>query len=177
MFFREKSLKAGSIVNIISFKHNSYIHRVWYKAEVIFIDDEKIIVKTQRNKVQEGSKRVWYTKEPAVLVFYFKKWFNTIAMFRPTGIYYYVNLSSPCVVENGDIKYIDYDIDLKSTKLDSYKIMDLNEYYCHRYSMDYPEKIDEIVNETLNDVIKLFDEKKMPFDDGQMTQYLNMTKT
>ncbi len=169
-------LQIGSVVNIISFKHNSYIHRVWYKARVVKIDSEKIVVLTNHTRVQESTKRVWYTKEPAILVFYFKKWFNTIAMFRPDGIYYYTNISSPCVIENGDIKYIDYDIDLKSKLLDSYRIMDINEYYCHRYSMNYPKEIDKIVMKTLDDVIKLFKQRKEPFSDEVMKDYLNKSK-
>jgi protein associated with RNAse G/E len=34
-------------------------------------------------------------------------------MIRKKGIYYYCNLASPAIMDNGAVKYIDYELDVK----------------------------------------------------------------
>ncbi|MFV0499285.1 MAG: DUF402 domain-containing protein [Bacilli bacterium] len=159
------NIKKDDIVKIMSFKHNGNIHRIWKNAKVIEVDDKKIVVCTKNTKVVESTKRVWYTKEPAILYFFYKEWFNVIAMLRNDGVYYYTNISSPCVFDNGAIKYIDYDLDLKTFKNGKYKIMDINEFYCHKFSMEYSRKIEKIAFETLDYVINLYKKNVFPFSD------------
>lgn len=164
-------LKKNDEVKIMSFKHNGSIHRVWENAHVIEADDEKIVVCTKKTRVEEATKRVWYTKEPAILYFFYREWYNVIAMLRKDGVYYYTNISSPCVVDNGYIKYIDYDLDLKTFRNGKYKIMDQNEFYCHKYSMSYSSKLETIAMETLDHVIDLYQKNTFPFSDEIALQY------
>ncbi len=158
------NIKKQDVIKIMSFKHNGYIHRVWDNAVVVEADKEKIVVCTRRTKVTESNGRVWYTKEPAILYFYYNEWFNTIAMLKPGGISYYTNISSPCLFDRGVIKYIDYDIDVKTDFKGNYKILDKSEFYCHKYSMQYSKDIENIVMQTVKNVVNLFRSKKEPFN-------------
>ncbi len=170
------SIKQGDVLKIMSFKHNGSIHRVWEDAHVIEIDDEKIVVCTKKSRVEEATKRVWYTQEPAILYFFYEEWYNVIAMLRKDGVYYYTNISSPCVIDNGAIKYIDYDLDLKTFRNGKYKIMDVNEFYCHKYSMSYSKKLENIAMDTLEHVIDLYKKNDFPFSDEIALNYYEKYK-
>ncbi len=170
------SVKIGDEVKIMSFKHCGYIHRVWEKAYVVDINEDKVVVCTTKTRVHESTKRKWYTREPAIIYFYFKKWFNTIAMLRDDGIYYYTNISSPCVIENGIVKYIDYDLDVKTNKSESYKVLDTGEFYAHRYAMDYSKELSDIILTTLDEVIEIFNNKCEPFSDEMALKYYEKFK-
>lgn len=170
------NVKKGDVIKIMSFKHNGYIHRIWDKAHVIDIDSEKIVVCTKRTCVVESTARKWYTKEPAILYFYFNKWYNTIAMLRPDGVYYYTNLASPAVLDNGSIKYIDYDVDVKTEKHEKYRIMDMTEFYCHKFSMKYSNELEDRIMNTVQDVIKCFENNEEPFCDNDAYNYYSSMK-
>ncbi|MFV0424005.1 MAG: DUF402 domain-containing protein [Bacilli bacterium] len=169
-------IKKNDTVNIMSFKHNGSIHRVWDSARVIEVDEEKIVVCTEKTRVEEATKRVWYTKEPAILYFFYQKWYNVIAMLRKDGVYYYTNISSPCIFDNGCIKYIDYDLDLKTFRNGKYKIMDINEFYCHKYSMGYSKKVERVVLDTIDHVVDLYKEAVFPFSDEIALSYYENVK-
>ena len=63
--------------------------------------------------VTEADGRRWVTREPAIVYFHKKYWFNIIAMIRDNGISYYCNLASPYILDQEALKYIDYDLDVK----------------------------------------------------------------
>ena len=62
------------------------------------------------------------------MFFYKKRWFNIIAQLKPNGIFYYCNIASPYVIDEGILKYIDYDLDLRVFNDGAFKILDRNEY-------------------------------------------------
>ncbi len=152
-------------VIIESFKHNGELHRIWKNAVIHSIDDEKIIAVIERARVLEHGGREWVTREPAVLYFYFKKWYNVMAMLRGDNIYYYCNIASPIHVEGKKIQYIDYDLDLKTFPNRTFRILDENEFYCHRYAMKYGEKIEKIIWDSLKELKEVFLKGIVPFND------------
>lgn len=170
-------VKKGDVVKIMSFKHNGYIHRIWNKAYVLDVDKEKIVVCTKKTSVVESTGRRWYTREPAILYFYVNRWYNTIAMLRPDGVYYYTNLASPAVFDNGSIKYIDYDVDVKTVKHEKYKIMDMTEFYCHKFSMHYTNALEDKIMRTVDEVVDKFLRKEEPFCDNDAYNYYNNFKS
>lgn len=166
------NLKLNDKVIIQSFKHNGILHRTWKYATIADIDDEKIVVITEKSRVIEGAGREWVTREPAILYFYFNRWFNTIAMLREDGVYHYTNIASPVLVEGMYLKYIDYDIDVKTYPSGNYKILDMGEYYCHKNAMEYGNDIEEIIFKSLDEVIYRFENKQEPFIIEKSLEYI-----
>jgi len=108
-----KEIEALEKLDIISYKHDGELHRVWKDVDKVFESKDLIIIINNEVEVIDGDGRKWKTREPAVCYFYKKFWFNIICMLRNDAIYYYCNLSSPYVVDKEGIKYIDYDLDVK----------------------------------------------------------------
>ena len=60
---------------------------------------------------------------------------------KKKGLFYYCNIASPYIIDDGLIKYIDYDLDLRVFPDGSFKVLDRNEYRYHKKKMKIREKI------------------------------------
>jgi len=158
-------------VEVQGYKHDGGMHRIWDSVFVIDETEEYVVVASKRVKVVEHDYRIWYTKEPAVMVFFRNKWWNIIAMFKAWGVAYYVNLASPYVVDNYKIKYIDYDLDVKQIKNKKIKLIDTNEYDYHKSKYGYSDDIDKILKFNVKEIEKFMIENKFPFIDSKMKEY------
>ena len=155
--------KEGETVQIHSYKHNGKIHRVWQETLVLKGTRNIIIGGNERTLVTESDGRTWLTREPSICYFHAENWFNIICMLREDGVYYYVNMSSPFVYDEKSLKYIDYDLDVKVFPDMSYLILDEDEYADHKRQMNYPEVIDQILQDNLTKLLGWIKQRKGPF--------------
>ena len=169
-----EKLKVGKKYEIHAYKHDGNIHRAWDEAVLLEIHDDYLIFGNEKTKVTESDGRTWRTKEPAVLFFFTKKWYNIIGQYKKNGIYYYCNMASPFIIEEGKIKYIDYDLDLRVFPDGSFKVLDRGEYKYHKNIMKYPESIDKILKIELTNLINEVREKKGAFDHETINNYCNL---
>lgn len=153
------------------FKNDGSLHRSWYNSYLIDNNDEYFILCSIKAFVIEKNKRKWLAKEPAITIFPKKKWYNVCAMLKDPYIGYYVNLASPPILEDGIIKYVDYDLDMKLNFENEIKLIDLNEYIDHKESMHYDPRIDEILKKTIVDIRSLMEQRTFPFDDLKNIDY------
>ena len=159
-----KELIIGKKYEIHAYKHDGKIHRSWDEAVLLEIHDDYLIFGNKRTRVTESDGRVWRTKEPAVLFFYYKDWYNIIGQYKKNGVYYYCNISSPFIVEENVIKYIDYDLDLRVFPDGSFKVLDRGEYNYHKTKMNYSEELDKILKDELTYLIEQVRNKNIPFN-------------
>ena len=158
-----KNPKAGELVKIQSYKHNGSIHRVWEETMVLKSTSSMLIGANDRVLVTESDGRTWHTREPAIAFFTANYWFNVICMLRNDGIHYYSNISSPYVFDEGAVKYIDYDLDIKVFPDMTYKILDEDEFIEHKQLMNYPVVLERILYKQLNVLERWVLQRKGPF--------------
>lgn len=170
----KENLEIGKKYQIHGYKHNGKIHRAWDEAVLLEIHDDYLIFGNEKTKVTESDGRTWRTKEPAVLYFFYDKWYNIIGQFKKNGIYYYCNIASPFIIEEKTIKYIDYDLDLRVFPDGSFKVLDRGEYKYHKKLMNYPEKLDKILKLELTNLINMVRAKESAFESGQVEHYCNL---
>jgi len=163
--------KLGEKLQIHCYKHNGKIHRIWEESIVIEETSNYIICGNFKTNVIENDGRSHKTKEPAIIFFYKKNWFNIIAQFKEYGLFYYCNIASPYVFDDDTIKYIDYDLDLRVFPDGTYRILDKNEYNYHKKIMNYNDNLDFVINKELNNLIELLIKKEGPFDKNVVTKY------
>ena len=169
-----EELEIGRKYEIHGYKHDGKIHRSWDEAVLLEIHDDYLIFGNEKTKVTESDGRTWRTKEPAVLYFFYKQWYNIIGQYKKNGIYYYCNMASPIIIEEDTIKYIDYDLDLRVFPDGSFKVLDRGEYKYHKSIMNYPEAIDRILKEELTNLINLVRNKESAFEPGVVERYCNL---
>lgn len=161
----------NSEVLVKSFKNDGSIHRTWRKSILIENNENYFILLSKKANVYESNGREWKAREPAITIFPKNKWFNVIAMLKDPYVSYYVNLASPPVYENGIIKYVDYDLDLKLNYKNEIKVIDVNEYENHKVNLHYDKNIDDILKSTIEEIKKLMKKREFPFDDLKIIDY------
>lgn len=167
-----KQICIGDRYQIQCYKHNGKIHRAWDEAVVLDVKKDYIVFGNDRTKVTEAEGTTWRTKEPAIMYYFKNKWYNIIAQMKKDGIYYYCNIASPYIIEEGTIKYIDYDLDLRIFPKGEYKILDKLEYQYHKKKMNYSDDLDLVVTTALKDLIKDYSNGVIMFDKEMNKKYL-----
>jgi protein associated with RNAse G/E len=168
--------REGEFITIKSYKHDGHLHRTWRDTMVLKTSENSLIGINDHTLVTEDDDRKWLTREPAIIYFHKKYWFNIIAMIRENGIGYYSNLASPYVIDKEALKYIDYDLDIR-VSTDGYRhLLDVEEYKRHSQQWDYPEDIQRILwahVKILDDMIK---DKKGPFSQNYIDMWFSRYK-
>ena len=171
---KNQAAPLNEFVNIVSYKHNGEVHRIWDKAFVTAETKDYIVAITNRAWVFEANGQRWLTREPAVCFYYKKRWFNIIAMIRRKGIFFYCNLASPSFYDGEAIKNIDYDLDVKVFPDGTYRILDENEYNYHLKMMKYPDDVIKIVENELKVLIETIKRKEAPFNNEYVQRHYNL---
>ncbi len=164
----------GSNVQVHCYKHNGKIHRTWDEVNILDETDDCLICGNNKVKITESDGRTHKTKETAIIFFFKKRWFHVTAQLKNNGLYYKVDIASPFLIDNGIIKYIDYDLDVKVFPDGEFMILDRNEYKYHKKIMKYSEDLDLILHKELDSVIKMKKEMKGPFDKNIVDKYFKM---
>ena len=171
-----EKIMMGEKFQIQCYKHNGNIHRAWDEATFLEETDEYLVFANYKTQVIRAEGISWKTKEPAIMYFFKKKWYNIIAQLKKDGIYYYCNIASPYIIEENTIKYIDYDLDLRVFPTGEYKILDKLEYEYHKKILNYSDDLDVIVRTSLNNLIKDYKKKAVMFDKDSNYKYYQQYK-
>lgn len=157
--------KEGDFITIQSYKHDGSLHRTWRDTMVLKTTENALIGVNDHTLVTESDGRRWVTREPAIIYFHKKYWFNIIAMIRDNGISYYCNLASPFVLDGEALKYIDYDLDVKVFADGEKRLLDVDEYEQHKKEMHYTEDMDFILKENVKILVDWINNEKGPFSE------------
>ncbi|MBE9390431.1 DUF402 domain-containing protein [Vagococcus salmoninarum] len=155
--------REGEFITIQSYKHDGNLHRTWRDTMVLKTSEHSLIGVNDHTLVTESDGRRWVTREPAIVYFHNKYWFNIIAMIREKGVSYYCNLASPYLLDEEALKYIDYDLDIKVFPDGEKRLLDVDEYEEHRKEMNYPPEIDFILKENVKILVDWINNQKGPF--------------
>ena len=171
-----ESIKKGDKLKIYCYKHDGSLEHTSNEAIVLEENEEMLICGNGKTKITEKDGRSHMTNEPAILFFYKKNWFNIIGQLKKHGLYYYCNIASPYILEDGIIKYIDYDLDLRVFPDGSFKVLDRGEYKYHKKLMHYSEQIDTILKSELTNLINMVRKKELAFSPGTVEKYYEFYK-
>ena len=161
----------GSCLSVHCYKHNGKIHRTWDEVTVLDETDDCLICGNSKVKITESDGRSHRTKETAIIFFFKKRWFHITAQLKQTGLYYKVDMASPFLIDDGIIKYIDYDLDVKVYPDGEFRVLDRNEYKYHKKVMKYSEDLDLILQSELADVINMKRAEVGPFNEKNIEKY------
>jgi len=167
-----KQICIGDCYQIQCYKHNGKIHRSWDEAIVLDIKKDYIVFGNSKTRVTESEGTSWRTKEPAIIYFFRNKWYNIISQMKKDGIYYYCNIATPYIIEEGTVKYIDYDLDLRVFPKGEYKILDKLEYQYHKKKMEYSNDLDCVVNHAMKELLEDYSKGISMFDTAKNEEYL-----
>lgn len=170
-----RKIRVGDKLQIHCYKHDGSFHRTCDEATVLDIKEDILVCANYKTQIVEsdggGKYHKYYTKEPAIIFFYKDEWFNIIGQMKSKGLYYYCNLASPYIIDDGVIKYIDYDLDLRVFPDGGFKVLDRNEYRYHKKKMNYSEDIEKVIQYELSKLIEMKKNEEGPFDKKMVEYY------
>ena len=170
-------LTVGDKLQIQCYKHNVNIHSAWDEAILLEENNEYLVFGNNKTIVTKAEGITWKTKEPAIMYFFKEKWFNIIAQLKSDGVYYYCNIASPFIIEEGVIKYIDYDLDLRVFPTGQYKNLDKLEYNYHKDLMGYSKELDKVITGALEQLINEYNSSIRPFNTSVNKNYYHIYKS
>ncbi len=163
----------NSIINVQAYKHDGTLYRQWNGVKVVEVSQYSIALLMYKTKVQERKGSRWVMREPLVWFFPLDGFFNTMCLIRHTGIYYYVNLSSPPFFEDNTIKFIDYDLDIKLYPGEKTRVVDYPEFNRHVSKYGYPRRLVKKVHSTVKHVLDLIHYREDIFDRQIFDDFVN----
>ena len=162
----------GQIVNVQAYKHNGTLYRQWNGAKVLEVSKERIVLFLYKTKVVEKSGQKWAVREPMLWWMSREEFRNTTGLIRSSGTHFYTNLASPAIYEDGTVKFIDYDLDIKSYPGMNTKVVDQKEFNQNKIDMKYPKAIIDEIIKTTNRVLKEISSKDGFFDEDVIDEYI-----
>ncbi|WP_077615396.1 DUF402 domain-containing protein [Caenibacillus caldisaponilyticus] len=172
-----EALRAGSIVEIRSYKHGGKLHRVWEKNAVLSAEEHAIVTFNHRVRVTEADGSHWYTKQPAIAYFGREEWFNVVAILDADGPpTFYCNLASPVSVSQGALHYTDYDLDVVLMPDGERRLLDEEEFISNQKALAYPEEVVRAVRRGLDRLYRKIDDASGPFAPDFIEKYLKKVK-
>ncbi len=130
---------------------------------VLKTTENAIIGVNDHTLVTESDSHRWITREPAIVYFHKKYWFNIIAMIRDNGTSYYCSMASPYYLDEEALKYIDYDLDVKIFTDGEKRLLDVEEYERHKRKMNYSDDLDYILKEHVKILVDWINNGRGPF--------------
>ncbi len=166
----------GEIVDVQAFKHDGTLYRQWNGLKVIEASPFTTVLFAFKTKVAEDNGQRWIIREPMLWFFSQDDFFNTNVLLRESGSYFYTNLSSPFFFEDGTIKYIDYDLDVKMYPNKKTRVVDKEEYERHKIKMNYPQELIDKIDKTIKDVLVNIKHREGIFNYDVINTYVQQLK-
>lgn len=140
-----KNELVGKKLSVHSYKHNGTLYRRWDKSFVLEDNKDYLVVMNDKITISNLQGKTRRTNEPALWFFPKGEWFNFICMLRGEEVFTYVNIASDFLIEEGAIKYVDYDLDFKIYSNKRWRVLDKREYDENKVQYSYPKKLQSII--------------------------------
>lgn len=157
-------------IQVQAYKHDGLIHREWSPAYLVMETEDYWALASRASLVTENDGRRWMTKEPAIFILFKNRWMNVIAMMKGKGdgITYYANVASPTILDQGFLRYIDYDLDLKLFPDEAIKELDEQEFERHVLTYGYPSDLTHAIRKSFFEIKTMMKNRVFPFNDEKI---------
>ncbi|ACF07039.1 Protein of uncharacterised function (DUF402) [Metamycoplasma arthritidis] len=153
----------GEIINIQAFKYDGTLYRQYEGAKVIANLNDFVVLLLIKTKVSEENMN-WIVSDPTLFFFAKNKFYNAnITLNRNKENYIYVNLASPFYIDNGTVKYIDFDVDVKSYAAQEFNVIDWNDFKESIKKLNYPLELIYRIYDELDYLYEQFKNKNGVF--------------
>ncbi|MCV3733738.1 DUF402 domain-containing protein [Mycoplasma enhydrae] len=136
-----KLFEMGQITAIQAFKYDGTLYRQYEGCKIVANLDDFVVALLMKTKVQETDLN-WVVSTPMLFFFAKNKFYNaSITLYPNNQNHIYVNLASPFYIDNGTIKYIDFDLDIKCYSDGDFNVIDWPDFKNSIEAYNYPLKL------------------------------------
>lgn len=153
-----------------AYKHDLSLHRQWSPGFLLNETDDYWVIASRSSLITECDGRRWLTKENAIFILYKKEWRNVLCMFKEDGLCYYTNIASPTIFDDGFLRYIDYDLDLKLYPDKVIKGLDEQEFLANAKTYGYSDELINVIRHSFARTKDDMQKQVFPFNDKAMDE-------
>lgn len=168
-------IRLSKIIKIKALKYPDILHYEW-EGELLRHTPDYVLVlcKPGRKLVHHTKNKVFTVNNTSLEFFSLREWF-TAALEIEEGkvVSAYCNVAKPSDFHNGEISFIDLDLDYIQEKNKDWKVVDEDEFELNSIKYNYPV---ELKNEAVNALAKLKEEVQLgnfPFNKQVLSQLEN----
>lgn len=96
--------------------------------------------------------------------FWLDRWYNIFRFHEPSGEFrnFYGNITMPPKFDGAVIDYVDLDIDILVRPASDPLVLDIEDYEENSKEFEYPDSVRSKVDESLAELLKVFQQRDMP---------------
>lgn len=155
-----------SEILVHSCKHDGRVHRRW-PARVVVREGSLVVLDAffaeevrhpLIGTIEAGTHSTEY--------FWTDRWYSVFRFQTPAGrlLKFYCNINTPARLAGGVLSFVDLDVDVVVEPDLSYRVLDEDEFELHAELYAYPESYRENVRLALDELLRLVDARRFPFD-------------
>lgn len=122
-------VEIGEAVKVKAYKSDGTCYRCW-SVTVEAVEEDRIVVTTPPHHPVEGVAGGWISKYAIRTVYWFDRWYSLLEVYTPDGRLdeIYVNINSPVEIEDSQIRYTDYELDVSRIPPHEARIVDQDDF-------------------------------------------------
>jgi protein associated with RNAse G/E len=139
----------------------------WIQQVSVESDDGEMLVAGCRSGTPISTSRGEFRSPYESQAYFWRdRWYNVIHLSRPGGetVLWYCNVTTPMKLQDGQITYIDLDLDVTVRPGGCIELLDSDEFEEHRLKYQYPAEVVDRAREAAGEVASLAQRREFPFD-------------
>lgn len=154
----------NSAITVNSLAFDGTVRRSWKCKLIERIDPLLLFVGTFDRDVEHGELGLIKKGTISYEYYWLDRWYNIFRFHEADGRLrnYYCNINMPPTFVGGELNYIDLDIDVVVWSDMRYQILDRDEFEENAAKFNYSEKIREMVEATLAELIAIVERGDLP---------------
>ena len=129
-------------------------------------DGEMLVAGCQAGTPIFTSRGEFRSPYESLAYFWRDRWYNVIHLSRPDSgtVLWYCNVTTPMRLQDGQITYVDLDLDVTVRPGGCIELLDSDEFDHHREKYQYPDEVVERAREAAGEVAALAQRREFPFE-------------
>jgi protein associated with RNAse G/E len=137
-------LLAGERVQVRAYKADGRCYRWWYATVEAAGADELVLVTPAGHRVEDVSGG-WFSRYSIRAYYWPRRWYSLMEVYLPDGklVEIYININSPVEIEEGQVRFTDYELDVSREPPDPARIVDEDEFQAAAARYGYSEALQQ----------------------------------
>lgn len=157
------------MITIRACKYDGSEHRTW-TAQLLRQEGSLLVLDaTFEHEIKHDLLGTIAPGTRSIEYYWLDRWYNIFRFAKPNGELrsYYCNINVPPEFDGQLLSYVDLDVDILVEPDFSYRIVDLEDFKQNAAHFGYSANVQVNVREALEDLIRLIEGRKFPFDEEE----------
>ncbi|MGD9001210.1 MAG: DUF402 domain-containing protein [Anaerolineae bacterium] len=151
-------MHVGETAQVRAYKADGACYRWWY-ATVEAVETDRIVLVAPVGHRVEGIDGGWASQHAIRAYYWLNRWYSLLEVYAPDGrlAEIYVNISSPVEIEDSQMRFTDYELDVSRVPPNEARIVDEEEFLEAASRHAYSKELQEACRRAAREAVELAD--------------------